>query len=334
MDGWELIEMLRADPATANIPIHIISGQERKTQLTTSGLVVQLQKPVTEEALQTSLDDLFGFVNRGPKHVLVIEDDLTQLNAMTELIQKGEVKVTAVQTGQEALEALDHAQYHCIIVDLGLPDVDGAELLRMIRAREGGKGVPVIIYTGKELSRQEESVLAQLSETIIVKDAHAPERLVDELSLFLHQVQAKLPNDKRQEIDFGQSSSAPSLDGRRVLVIDDDVRNILALSSALQSYHLDVVSAENGHEGIALLNSTPDVDAVLMDIMMPEMDGFETMRRIRAIPRFESLPIIALTAKAMKGDRDACIEAGASDYISKPVDPEKLVSLLRVWLSQ
>ena len=333
MDGWQLIESLRADPAMASIPVHVISGQEHKTHVTSGGLVTQLQKPVTEEALQASLDDLFGFVNRGSKNVLVIEDDLRQLNAMTELIQKGEVSVTAVQTGHEALAALAKTRFQCIIVDLGLPDVEGTELLKQIRAHKAGKGIPIIIYTGKELSRQEESVLTQLSETIIVKDAHAPERLMDELSLFLHQVQSKLPLEKRQEVNYVQGLS-PALHGRRVLVVDDDVRNILALTTALQSHRLDVVPAENGQAGIEVLNSTPDIDAVLMDIMMPEMDGFETMRRIRANPKFASLPIIALTAKAMKGDRDSCIEAGASDYISKPVDIDKLVSLLRVWLSQ
>jgi len=333
IDGWELIERLHQEPDTAAIPIHVISGQDQNVQMTPVGLVTQLQKPVSVEALESSLDDLFGFVNRSPKNVLVIEDDLTQLNALTELIQKGEVSVTAVQSGGEALGLLEKQHFHCIILDLGLPDVDGTQLLRDIRQRSFGASIPIIIYTGKDLSRAEESVLGQLSETIIVKDAHAPERLLDELGLFLHQVQSTLPSEKRRDDDYAQKE-LPALTGRKVLVVDDDLRNILALTTALQSYHVDVVPAENGQLGIKLLNSTPGIDAVLMDIMMPEMDGFETMRRIRANPNFSDLPIIALTAKAMKGDRDSCIEAGASDYISKPVDIEKLVGLLRVWLSR
>ncbi|HEY7994849.1 MAG TPA: HAMP domain-containing protein [Candidatus Eremiobacteraceae bacterium] len=330
MDGWELVERMRSDPRTASIPVHVVSGEEHRNH-EMAGLVTQLQKPVTVEALQLSLDKLFGFVDRGQKDVLVVEDDLTQLNAMTELIGKGEVRVTAVQTAAEAIEALTTADFHCFVADLGLPDMDGADLLR--RVRDGGRNatIPIIVYTGRELTKEEDTAIAYLAETVIVKDAKAPERLVDELSLFLHQVNTRLPSDKRMAPDGGRDVTR-GLDGKKVLVVDDDVRNILALTSALESCKLNVLYAETGQAGIEQLEKTPDVDAVLMDIMMPEMDGFETMRRIRAKPEFASLPIIALTAKAMKADRETCIEAGASDYISKPVDIDQLVSLLRVWL--
>jgi CheY-like chemotaxis protein len=330
MDGWKLVEQLRSQPVTAGIPIHVISGEEHRNH-ETSGFVTQLQKPVTVEALQQSLDRLFGFVDRGPKEVLVVEDDLTQLNAMSELIGKGEVRVTAVRTGQEALAALESSDYHCLIADLGLPDIDGAELLANVRTGNRNSSIPIIVYTGKELSKEEDTALARLAETIIIKDAKAPERLQDELSLFLHQVGTRLPGDKRLSLDTARRASR-DLDGKKVLVVDDDVRNILALTSALESCRLNVLFAETGQAGIEQLEKTPDIDAVLMDIMMPEMDGFETMRRIRSKPQYQGLPIIALTAKAMKADRESCIEAGASDYISKPVDMDQLVSLLRVWL--
>ncbi len=329
MDGWKLVEELRNRPSSQGIPIHVISGEEHRNH-ELSGFVTQLQKPVTVEALQQSLDRLFGFVDRGPKDVLVVEDDLMQLNAMTELIGKGEVRVTAVQTGREALEALGTGDFHCLILDLGLPDLEGVELLQLVRSGERNAAIPVIVYTGRELSKEEDTALARLAETVIVKDARAPERLVDELSLFLHQVNTRLPVEKRMANDAARSTR--DLEGRKVLVVDDDVRNILALTSALESWKLDVLYAETGQAGIDLLERTPDIDAVLMDIMMPEMDGFETMRRIRAKSEFQTLPIIALTAKAMKADRESCIEAGASDYISKPVDIDQLVSLLRVWM--
>jgi len=332
MDGWQLVERLRSDPRTTSIPIHIVSGEEHRSN-EKSGLVTQLQKPVTVEALQQSLDTLFGFVDRGQKAVLVVEDDLTQLNAMTELIGKGEVRVTAVQTASEALDALRSADYHCFIADLGLPDMDGAELLRHVRDGGRNAAIPIIVYTGRDLTKDEDTAMARLAETVIVKDAKAPERLVDELSLFLHQVNTRLPADKRVARGGGRDLTRV-LDGKKVLVVDDDVRNILALTSALESCKMDVLYAETGQAGIEQLEAAPDIDVVLMDIMMPEMDGFETMRRIRSKPEFGSLPIIALTAKAMKADRESCIEAGASDYISKPVDIDQLVSLLRVWLGR
>ncbi|MFN2449762.1 MAG: HAMP domain-containing protein [Candidatus Baltobacteraceae bacterium] len=331
-DGWALLSELKGDPNTGTIPVHVISGEEQWQRALDGGAIAHLRKPVTEEALTLTFDNLLGFADRRTKNLLVIEDDLTQLNAMVNLIGSGEVAVTAVRSGAEALQALDTERFDCIVVDLGLPDYPGDQLIERIRAHREHTRTPVIVYTGRDLNKHEEAKLNRLTEAVIVKDAMSPERLLDETRFFLHQVEARLPAAKRStEIP---PLGAGTLEGRKVLVVDDDARNIYALSAALEGHHLQVVSAESGQEGIDLLMSDPEIDLVLMDIMMPEMDGYETTRRIRANPAFQRLPIIALTAKAMKGDRESCIAAGASEYISKPVDIDQLISLLRIWLNR
>jgi hypothetical protein len=331
-DGWKLLAELKGDPNTGNIPVHVISGEEQWQRALDSGAIAHLRKPVTEEALTETFDNLLGFAEQRTKNLLVIEDDLTQLNAMVNLIGSGEVSVTAVRTGAEALDALRTTRFDCIVLDLGLPDVPGDELIQRIRMQPDHVRTPIIVYTGRDLNRQEEAKLAKLSEAVIVKDAMSPERLLDETRFFLHQVEARLPAAKRTA-DIPPLGSA-SLEGKNVLIVDDDARNIFALGSALEAHHLQVVSAESGQEGIDILMRRPDVNIVLMDIMMPDMDGYETIRRIRANPLFKDLPIIALTAKAMKGDRESCIAAGASEYISKPVDIDQLIPLLRAWLTR
>jgi HAMP domain-containing protein/CheY-like chemotaxis protein/signal transduction histidine kinase len=331
-DGWELLAQIKNDPNTGNIPVHVISGEEQWQRALDAGAIAHLRKPVTEEALTQTFDNLLGFADRRTKNLLVIEDDLTQLNAMVNLISTGEVQITAVRSGGEALEALEATKFDCIVVDLGLPDVAGDELIERIRQQREHARTPVIVYTGRELTRIEETKLNKLTEAVIVKDAMSPERLLDETRFFLHQVEARLPASKRMgEIP---PLGTGTLENRKVLVVDDDARNIYALTAALEGHRLKVVSAESGHDGIDILMRDSDIDLVLMDIMMPEMDGYETIRRIRANPRFTSLPIIALTAKAMKGDRESCIAAGASEYISKPVDIDQLIALLRVWLNR
>jgi CheY-like chemotaxis protein len=218
-----------------------------------------------------------------------------------------------------------------MVLDLGLPDMPGMELIETIRNELKLTHLPVIIYTGKELSRKQETELRRVADTIIVKDVQSPERLLDETTLFLHRVQAHLPARQQQILEQVRQTD-PVLAGKTVLIVDDDVRNIFALTSLLERYQMKALYAENGKDAIELLRNTQGVDAVLMDVMMPEMDGYETTRTVRKEKKLKSLPIIALTAKAMKGDREKCIEAGASDYIAKPVDPEQLLSLLRVWL--
>ncbi|HZY98227.1 MAG TPA: HAMP domain-containing protein [Candidatus Baltobacteraceae bacterium] len=332
-DGWSLLQELKADPVTADIPVHVISGEEQWQRALDAGAVTHLRKPITEEALTQTFDSLLGFTPNGSKNLLVVEDDITQLNALVNLIGSGEVAVTAVRTGAEALDAIAQQRFDCMVVDLGLPDIAGEELIKRMREMANGVKVPVIVYTGRDLTHQEETHLNELSQAVIVKDALSPERLMDEAQFFLRQVELRLPEGKRAAVDV-VASPAVSLLGRSVLIVDDDTRNIFALRSALESYDMNIFSAESGMEGISILETTPGIDIVLMDIMMPELDGYETIRRIRAKDEFANLPIIALTAKAMRQDRDSCIAAGASEYISKPVDTDQLVSLLRAWLNR
>ena len=336
MDGWTVLDRLKHDPQTRHIPVHIVSGLEERQRSLQLGAIAYLQKPVGQEALIASLTNIQNFVERPLKRLLVVEDNEHQRQSIVELIGDGDVRTTAVGTGTEALAALKASAFDCVVLDLGLPDMSGFELIKQIEQQvglsNGGRtSLPIIIYTGKKLTEQEETELRRVTEAIIVKDVKSPERLLDETALFLHRVQSNLPEAK-QQILAQLRQQEPVLAGKKILIVDDDVRNIFALTSILEEHQMEVVFAENGRKGIDLLQNTPDVDAVLMDIMMPEMDGYETMRAIRAQTKFRSLPILALTAKAMKGDREKCLEAGASDYIAKPVDTEQLLSLLRVWL--
>ncbi|HET9031230.1 MAG TPA: response regulator, partial [Candidatus Aquilonibacter sp.] len=331
LDGWQVLETIKRGNATSHIPVHVISGDEHQQRALQAGAVAHLQKPVSEEALMETFDRLLGFAENRGKNVLVVEDDIMQLNAMVGLIGTGEMKVTAVSSADAAISAVQAQKFDCIVIDLGLPDMTGDHLIEQLRSRPGSDTTPIIIYTGRDLSRDEEARLRRLSSTIIVKDGHAPERLLDELNFFLHRVEADLGPAKKP---VGGDLNGTSLLNKRVLVVDDDARNIFALEAALRSYGMDVVSAESGMQGIDTLRSRKDIDIVLMDIMMPEMDGYETIRRIRSEDRISDIPIIALTAKAMKGDRDACIAAGASEYVSKPVDIDQLTSLLKIWLNK
>ena len=331
MDGWAVLDRLKHDADTRHIPVHIISGFEEKQRGLRQGAIAYMQKPVTRETLDNALTEIKGFVERKVKRLLIVEDDDTQRNSIVELIGNGDVKTSAVKTGSEALEALRSDTFDCMVLDLGLPDMTGFQLIEQIRKDPALNHVPIVIYTGKELTKKQDTELRRFADTIIVKDARSPERLLDETTLFLHRVQANLPTSKRQMLDQVRLDD-PVLSGKKVLVVDDDIRNIFALTSLLERHKMQVLYAENGKDGIETLQNTAGIDIVLMDVMMPTMDGYETMRAIRALSKFKTLPIIALTAKAMKGDRETCIEAGASDYISKPVDTEQLLSLLRVWL--
>jgi CheY-like chemotaxis protein len=236
-------------------------------------------------------------------------------------------------TGSEALDELRKQKFDCAIVDLMLPDMEWSELISNIKRESGYPELPVIVHTGKDLTKRETAKIKKLAETVIIKDADSMERLVDETALFLHRDVANL-NESQKNMMRHINLTDPRLEDKKVLVIDDDIRNIFALTSVLERQRMQVVYAENGRDGIELLRKTPGVDGVLMDIMMPGMDGFEAMREIRQIAKFRSVPIIAVTAKAMKGDRQKCIEAGASDYITKPVDTEQLLALLRIWLDR
>jgi HAMP domain-containing protein/CheY-like chemotaxis protein len=330
-DGWTILDRLKHDPGTRHIPVHIISVEENWQRGLRLGAIDFLTKPATKESLSDALTTLHEFVDRPVKRLLVVEDDATARESIVELVGAEDVHTTTVGTGEEALQALQQSQFDCMVLDLGLPDMTGFQLVTRVKSEIGLRKLPTIIYTGKQLTKREEAELRRLAESVVIKDARSPERLLDETALFLHRVTANLPEGKRRMLEHLHRSD-PTLTGRKVLIVDDDVRNIFALTTFLERSQMKVVYAESGRDGIARLQETPDIEAVLMDVMMPEMDGYETMRAIRENPRFRNLPIIAVTAKAMKGDREKCIEAGASDYIAKPVDMDQLVSLLRVWL--
>ncbi|MGA7937199.1 MAG: response regulator [Kovacikia sp.] len=333
MDGWQILDRLKHDPNTRHIPIHVMSVGEGKQRSLQQGAIAYLQKPISSDALLTALTDMKAFIDRPVKNLLIVEDDSLQRRSLIELIGNGDVISTAVGTGAEALEVLQSTRFDCMVLDLGLPDMSGFELIEQIKLQPNLGYLPIVVYTGKDLSHREETELRRISDTIIVKGVRSPERLLDETALFLHRVQASMPPPKRVMLDQIRQSD-PVLAGKKALILDDDVRNIFALTSLLERYQVHVLYAENGRDGISVLQNNPDIDVVLMDVMMPEMDGYETTHAIRQIQQFSNLPIIALTAKAMQGDREKCIEAGASDYITKPVDTEQLLSLLRVWLYQ
>jgi CheY-like chemotaxis protein/signal transduction histidine kinase/HAMP domain-containing protein len=330
-DGWTVLDRLKHDPATSHIPVHIISVEEERQRALKQGAINHVQKPVSHEDLHKAFDGIRDFAERRVRKLLVVEDDDVQRMSVVELIGNGDVHTTAVATGEEALSLLKGERFDCMVLDLRLPDMSGFDLIEKLQTDLGRYDLPIIVYTGKELTRKEELQLKKVADAIIVKEANSPERLLAETALFLHRVEANLPEPKRRMLEKFHRTD-PVLAGRKVLVVDDDVRNIFALTSALEAHRMEVVHAENGQEGIDLLKATPDIEAVLMDIMMPEMDGYEAITAIRQMEEFRHLPIIALTAKAMKADRDHCLEVGASDYISKPLDIDQLLSLLRVWL--
>ena len=334
MDGWTVLDHLKHHPATRHIPVHIVSAgaADGKTNALRAGAVAFIQKPLDKEHLDDTFQQISTFINRGVKSLLVVEDDDDQRNSIVELVGSGDdVAVTAVGSSEEALAQLQETHFDCMVLDLKLPDTTGFKLLEQMKKDGRFSTLPVIVYTGQELTRREETRLKRYAETIIVKDARSPERLLDETSLFLHRVEAQLPQAKRRMLEQLHSIEEV-FRGKKVLIVDDDVRNVFALTSVLEANGMEVIFAENGRDGIETLQANPDVDLVLMDIMMPEMDGYQTMVAVREIPQFKRLPIISLTAKAMKGDREKSIASGASDYITKPVDTDQLLSLMRVWL--
>ncbi len=333
IDGWVLLDRLKHDPATRHIPVHVISGLDEERRSLQYGALGFLHKPVTSEILKGGLDGIREFAERRVKQLLVVEDDPIQSQAITDLIGDGDVHTTTVSSGEGALQSLADASYDCVVLDLRLPGMSGFDLIERIKADPRHRRLPVIVYTGRDLTEEDKARLDGLAQTVIIKDVTTMERLLDETALFLHRVEANLP-ERKQRVLRRLAKSDPQLAERNVLVVDDDLRNIFALTSLLEGHKMNVQYAENGKRALAKLEENPSIDVVLMDIMMPEMDGYEAVRKIRERPQWRDLPVIALTAKAMKGDREKCLEAGASDYITKPVDADQLLSLLRVWLYQ
>ena len=331
MHGYALLDRLKHDASTRHIPVQIISVIDNMKRVMKIGAYGHIAKPTDREKISNVLNSLKSFIERSQKRLLIVEDDKALRGSMFELLKGDDIQIDAVGTGEEALKVIESEHYDCAIVDLMLPDIEWSELITKMKEMSGYPETPVIVHTGKDLSKRETSRIKKLAETIIIKDADSLERLVDETALFLHRDVANL-TDPQKNMMKRVNITDPRLEGKKVLVVDDDIRNIFALTSGLERQKMQVVYAENGKDGIEMLQRTPGIDGVLMDIMMPEMDGFEAMRAIRQIGKFKSVPIIAVTAKAMKGDRAKCIEAGASDYITKPVDTEQLMSLLRIWL--
>jgi len=331
MNGWTVMERLKGDPRTRHIPISFISAEDRSLEAMRMGALAFLTKPVELDELRRLLDKIDSFVGKTMRRLLVVDDDAMQRESIRALIGNGDVETVTAASGSEALELLSTQSFDCMILDLGLSDMSGFDVLRTLRSGPKPSALPVVVYTGRELSEDEERKIAQYAESIIVKGARSPQRLLEETTLFLHRDQSSLPREKQRMLQ-PEAEGESVLEGRTVLVVDDDMRNIFALTSVLEEKGMQVVAARDGGESLVKLRENPHIDLVLMDIMMPVMDGYEAMREIRRDPARKDLPIIALTAKAMKGDKKACIEAGANDYLAKPVDMDKLLSLLRVWL--
>lgn len=333
INGHAVLKELKSDPSLRHIPVHIMSVNERTLDPIRSGAVEYLTKPVTKDQLDDAFGRIEDLVSRKMKNLLVIEDNQDLRKAIVKLIGNGDVKSFEAGTGKEALEVFGKETIDCIVLDIGLPDMTGFELIKELEKQFDGTVPPIIVYTGKELSRKENEELQQYAETIIVKGVKSEERLLDETALFLHRTVRNLP-EKSQQMITELYDKETMFHGKKVLVVDDDMRNVFALSKVLREKGLEILRAENGKVALEALAAHPEIDIVLMDIMMPEMDGYECMQEIRKQQRFKDLPILALTAKAMKEDRQKCIDAGANDYITKPVDVERLLSLMRIWIKR
>ncbi|MDB5939393.1 MAG: response regulator [Polaromonas sp.] len=329
--GLSMLQRFKETPGTRHIPVHVVSGQDHKEAALLLGAVGYAIKPSSREQLKEVFTTLEHKLTQKLKRVLLVEDDELQRESVIRLIADDEVNITAVQTGAEALALLGSTIFDCMIVDLKLPDMPGNELLRRMSADDICSFPPVIVYTGRSLSRAEEADLLKYSRSIIIKGAHSPERLLDEVTLFLHKVESSLSAEQQKLLKAARSRDEV-FEGRKILLVDDDVRNIFSLTSALEQKGFRVEIGRNGFEALERLDMVSDIELVLMDIMMPGMDGLEAMRRIRQNPRLQKLPIIAVTAKAMKDDQEQCLAAGANDYLAKPIDLDRLFSLLRVWM--
>ena len=331
IDGFEVMERLKLNPQTRHIPVHFISANDKNQDAMRMGAIGYITKPVSLDLLNQAFTRIEETISKSVKRLLVVDDEEIMRKSIVGLVDGKDLQTVAVESGEEAINRLKTEDFDCVVLDLALKEMSGFEVLEMIRSDKRLSKIPIIVYTGKDLNRTEELMLKKLSDSIIIKGARSPERLLAETTLFLHRVEANMPKEKRLLLNISGDKDTIFKE-KKILVVDDDMRNVFAISVILEDKGLTIIAAKNGKEGVDKLLENPEVDFVLMDIMMPEMDGYEAIREIRKDERFARLPIIALTAKAMKNDRQKCIDAGANDYLTKPFDPGKLISMLRVWL--
>jgi CheY-like chemotaxis protein len=333
IDGWAVMERLGFEPETRRIPVHFVSSLDAPERGLAMGAVGYLAKPATREELVSVVETLAPQTIERARRILIVEDDTSRGETLVERLEGEGLQVRYVQSGGAALQALEHDKFSCIVLDLGLPDMDGLGFLERLRARGDMETPPVVVHTGRALTKDETRRLEEYAEAVVLKEGRSTERLLEEIRMFIQHVKARLPQ--------GRTFAPPRvpvadvhLDKRRILLVDDDMRTVYALSALLRAKGAEVLTADTGRVALEVLSQHPDIEGVLMDVMMPEMDGYEAMRRIRQDGRFERLPVIALTAKAMKGEREKCIEAGASDYLTKPIDAEQLLTMLQAWLTE
>ena len=331
IDGMDVLDVLKDDPKTRHIPVHMMSAYEETIDAFKKGAIGYLMKPPKSEELEQVFTKLEDYIQRKMKDLLLVEDDENMRKSIKTVIGEGDVKITAVGSGSDAIAKLEKGHFDCLVLDLGLPDMTGFELLKALDEHQTISVPPVIVYTGKELTREENETLQKYTNTIIIKGVKSEERLLDETALFLHRVVDNMPQRQKKMITNLHDKDSLFTD-KKILVVDDDMRNVFALSKILTGKGMKVSKAVNGKMALEVIEKEGNFDLVLLDIMMPEMDGYETTKRLREMPKFRNLPVIALTAKAMKDDRQKCIDAGANDYLAKPVNVDKLLSLMRVWL--
>ncbi|MEZ0128999.1 response regulator, partial [Flavobacterium sp. LBUM151] len=329
--GWKILDRLKTDFNLRHIPVYIISGEDERNKGLKRGARNFLLKPVKNDSLTNLFNDIHDFKNKKVKNLLVVDDSETDLNRILDAVTGDDIAVLSAKSAKEAVALISEKSFDCIILDLVLPDADGLDLISDLENNIAGQETAIIIHSAGDVNSKQRARLNRFAHSIILKSKDSIDELVDQTALFMHRVHKELPDEMRERIESFYLKE-DVLQGKKVLLVDDDVRNLFALTTALERYGLDVISAESGQEAIDLLNVDKEIDIVLMDIMMPEMDGYETMKRIRKVEEHKDLTIIAVTAKAMKGDRQRCIESGASDYMTKPVNVEQLSTLMRVWL--
>jgi tubulin-specific chaperone A len=331
INGWTVMARLKDDPETRHIPVHFISASDNKFDALKMGAIDYVTKPVSPEIIDQVFEKFNKIISKPVKDLLVVEDNPEQAKVISSIIGSGDVRITIAPTAKEAYNQILSEKFDCMVLDVSLPDMSGVELLNKIRKNEELFQLPVIVYTGRELTKEEKKIIDEYAATTIIKGAGSHRKLLDETTLFLHRVEANLPEAQQKILRMIHDKEAV-LAGKKILVVDDDMRNVFSIKKVLEDKGIQILIGKNGKEGLTCLNDNPDIHMVLMDIMMPEMDGYTAIEEIRKQDRFKNLPIIALTAKAMKGDRAKCIEAGANDYLAKPFDIDRLFSMLRVWL--